>query len=96
MDTFTEPELGSTIEVRAQIEGADPHRVPVRWLYDELMPDGQVHRHVWDQVYHRREEHRLRQLIQLSPLKIQAIYGDYLRGPYVPRSDRLLLILENQ
>jgi trans-aconitate methyltransferase len=91
LDSFTDPQLGTSIEVRAKITG-DPGTLRVTWLYDEILPDGQVERHEWDQVYYQRTELDVRDLVKKSGLRVNSVHGDYDCTPHLPESERLLVV----
>jgi hypothetical protein len=65
--------------------------VHVTWIYDELLPDGTVHRHLWEQIYYQRSEETLSRIMEKCGLEIHAIYGDYDFSSYQKGSNRLLL-----
>ena len=94
LDVFTDPESGSSIELRAKIDDQIPGQIKVIWLYDELLPDGRVQRHPWEEIYYLRKEEHLRRLVVQCGLSVRAIYGDYDFSRYLPGSDQLLLVLE--
>ena len=91
LDVFTDPTTNTSIEVRASSVG-DPGSLQVTWLYDELLPDGRVERHQWDQVYFQRTEAEVKKLFTRSGLKVDAVYGDYDFSPYSSASERLLVL----
>jgi SAM-dependent methyltransferase len=94
LDVFMEPETGTSIELRAKVDDQIPGQMRVTWLYDELLPDGQVIRHPCEEVYYQRKQDQLRQLILQCGLTVRAIYGDYDFSQYLPESEQLLLVLE--
>jgi SAM-dependent methyltransferase len=91
LDVFTDPMANTSIEVRA-ISVGDPGSLQVTWLYDELLPDGRVERHQWDQVYFQRTEAEVKNLFTWSGLKVHAVYGDYDFSRYSSASERLLVL----
>lgn len=94
LDSFSDPIKGTAIELRAQIDAQDVHRVNVTWLYDELHPDGRITRHQWEQTYYQRGEEKVRKLIEKCGLSLHSTYGGYAFEPYKPDSERLLAVLE--
>ncbi|TFH35712.1 MAG: class I SAM-dependent methyltransferase [Anaerolineales bacterium] len=96
LDVFTDPETGASIELRALVDDQTSRGVNVTWLYDELLADGRVIRHPWEQVYFQRTVDQLRQLIQQSGLSVRSIYGDYDFSPLLPESGQLLMVLEHK
>jgi trans-aconitate methyltransferase len=94
LDVFNDAELGTSIELRAEVDDTNLAQVEVRWLFDELHPDGTVKRHLWKQIYYQRELDQLEQLVRTCGLCIRATHGSYHFSPYQSDSERLLMILE--
>ena len=94
LDVFIEPETGTSIELRAVVDDQIPGQLSVTWLYDELLPDGQVMRHPLEEIYYQRREDQLRQLVLECGLTVRSVFGDYDFSEYNPGSEQLLLVLE--
>jgi SAM-dependent methyltransferase len=67
-------------------------RYRVRWLYDELFPDGGVVRHEIDTVYHLRGPERVRELVAAAGFPTSHAYGSYHLEAYQPNSERLIVL----
>jgi SAM-dependent methyltransferase len=94
IDVFHDAEQGTSIELRAEVDDTNLAQVEVRWLYDELHPDGTVKRHLWKQIYYQREVAQLEHLIRMCGLRIRSMHGDYDFTPYQSDSERLLMTLK--
>lgn len=94
LDSFFEPVKGTSIELSARVNDQDAERVVVDWLYDELLPDGKVIRHEWEQVFYQRNEEKVRKLVQNSGLSLRSLHGGYNFEPCHPEAERLLVVLE--
>lgn len=94
LDTFEDPERGTSIEVRASVQDRGAGEVAVTWKYDELNPDGSVKRYVWEQTYYLRSKLDLQQLIKSAGLSFRVIYGDYDFSHYKVDCDRQLVVIE--
>ncbi len=90
---FQDPESGHPVQVYArQSPAGPPNAVAVDWVFDELLPDGQVRRHTHQLVYHLRSVDRYRRLLLEAGLPGVTVHGDYDLAPYGPDSPRTILL----
>lgn len=91
--TYVETHSGNPVQVSAR--GDFDHeggRCRVRWLYDELFPDGRVQRHEIDTIYHLRGPERIGELMAGAGFPAVQAYGSYQLGAYQPISERLIVL----
>ena len=92
-DVFFHPADGEPVQVSSQWERiAD--QLAVTWDYDHLLPDGRVER-LSTRVHHylaSREEYGSE--FNTAGLQLTALFGDYDRSEYTPRSPYLILLAQ--
>jgi len=92
-DSFHEPALDRDVQVTAHQGAAGPDgAVPVRWQFDEMLPDGQVWRHAIDLRYYPRSPQDLRTLLEQAGFQLAEVFGGYDQRPYDAQEPSLLLI----
>lgn len=94
LDAFLDPETGHAVQVYARTERAAPQTAQVEWLYDELLPEGEVRRHARRVTYHLWEPGNLEQALRQASYRQVAFFGDYDRTPFAPDSPRLLVVAQ--
>jgi SAM-dependent methyltransferase len=90
---YFEPISEHPIQVyaRHQLE-AEGSTLHVTWSFDELFPDGNVHRTIHKVTYHLRSIQETARLLHQSGLTLIVIYGDYDFGALDPESYELILL----
>jgi SAM-dependent methyltransferase len=92
--TMVEAETDSWI-VQQSSRSLDRERkvIHVAWLFDvSPRQGGPVHRTIIERDLHYWYAHELELALQEAALVMDAIYGDYERGPYREESERLLIV----
>ena len=93
IDTFIDPESGHGCQVFAHQDlTKEPECLSVTWIYDELLPQGEVRR------YEATVNHFLRSVSKMDSLLTGAgfgqieVFGGYDRSPYRISSEHLLFV----
>ncbi len=94
LDVFLEPETGHAVQVYARTGSLAPEVAQVEWVYDELLPEGEVRRHTHRMAYHLWEPNELEQALRKAGYREIALFGDYNRAPLTSDSPRLLVVAE--
>ncbi len=93
LSVYTDSETGHPIQVYAdQRLDSDRRKLEVTWIYDELFPDGQVHRLEFPVTYYLRSKESMCRLVKGSHFSHLCFYGDYNFAPLEPDSERMLLV----
>jgi trans-aconitate methyltransferase len=96
LDFFVESESGNPIQISAQQRMLpDSEAVAVSWHYDELLPDGLVSRHQFENTYHLRTPETLKRLLTKAEYADVSLYGDYEFGAFGEPSKRMIVIATN-
>lgn len=92
LSEFMEPESGHPIQLYARQEKMGKRQLEVTWHYDQLAPDGTVHRHSLQQRYHLRSAQEMVELLDASGFRSIEIFGGYDLSPLSLGSPRMLVM----
>ena len=90
-EIITHPETGHPIQVSSAWERVGD-RVTFHWIYDHLLPDGQVEREQFSTQHELMPLADYRAALEASGLIVHAVYGDTDRSPHSPESPYLIFL----
>lgn len=90
-ETFTHPLSGNPVQVSSAWKRSARH-FTVTWIYDHLLPDGQVQRLTIQAAHSLEPPEAYQEALALVGLQIMAVYGDFDRSQFTPDSPYLILV----
>ncbi len=90
-ESFPHPDTGDPIQVSSAWERVGD-RVTFTWIYDHLLPDGQVVREQISSQHEVMPRTAYQAALEASGLALLEVYGDIDRSPYSPESPYLILV----
>lgn len=92
IDVFPDPESSHPIQVNARTRRLGRGRASVTWTYDELFPDGRVHRTEIPTVYEFRTRAHLRRMLKAAGFTGVRYFGNYDLRAYTSSSPHLIAL----
>jgi SAM-dependent methyltransferase len=93
--TFTHPETGATVLQQAStLLDRAAQLLHVTWIYDEVSAGGQVQRAVVPITLRYTFPAEMALLLELTGLRLVALYGSYARDPFDDAGERLIVLAE--
>jgi SAM-dependent methyltransferase len=92
IDVFPDPESSRPIQVYARTRRLGRGRASVTWTYDELLPDGRVHRTELPMVYELRTRSHLRRMFREAEFTGLRFFGNYDLRAYTSSSPHLIVL----
>ena len=92
IDVFPDPESSHPIQVYARTRRLGRERASVTWTYDELLPDGRVHRTEIPMVYELRTRSHLRRVFREAGFSGVRFFGNYDLRAYTSSSPHLIVL----
>jgi SAM-dependent methyltransferase len=93
-EIFTHPRSGNPVQASSSWDRS-AQCFAMSWHYDHLLPDGTVHRSTVRARHNLSKVEDYTQSLRSAGLFLEALYGDFNRGPYRPDSEHLILIAGN-
>jgi len=90
-ETFLHPLTGNPVQVSSAWRRSS-RGFSLWWMYDHLLPDGQVQRTTLEVKHELRPPEVYLEEFYLAGLKPAALYGDYDFSAYTPESQYLILV----
>ncbi len=92
-DEFTLPQTGNPVQVSSTLRRTG-HTVALTWIYDHLLPDGQVQRFMLRADQHIFTPEQLIDQFGRAGLQVSEMFGDFDRSPYRGDSPHLVVLAE--
>ncbi|GAB4520995.1 MAG: class I SAM-dependent methyltransferase [Anaerolineae bacterium] len=90
--TFLEPESGHLVMQQSHSYlDRTSQLLYVKWIYDEIAPDGTVRRTFAPIVLYYYFLSELRLLLQMAGFEVEAVYGDTAQGDYFDGCERMVV-----
>jgi SAM-dependent methyltransferase len=90
-DEFIDPYTGNPVQVSSSWR-CTKRVFHLTWIYDLLLPDGTVGRHVVNTLQHITPINTYLSEIKNARLVVRELYGDFDRSPYSEDSPQLIII----
>ncbi len=90
-DEFILPESGNPVQVSSSWRRTKS-QFAITWIYDQLLPDGNVERVAMQTVHWRNSPETYFGEIQAAGLEIASMYGDFDRSAYAAGSPNLIIM----
>jgi SAM-dependent methyltransferase len=92
IDVFPDLETSHPIQVYARTRRLGRERASVTWIYDELLPDGRVHRAEIPMTYQLRTRTDLRRMFREAEFTGVRFFGNYDLRAYTSSSPHLIAL----
>ncbi len=92
-DEFTLPQTGNPVQISSAWQRSG-ERFSLSWIYDHLLPDGQVERYTIETSQHIYTPEQLTEEFGQADLHVCEIFGDFDRSVYRGDSPHLIVLAE--
>jgi SAM-dependent methyltransferase len=94
-EEFILPRTGNPVQVSSSWL-RDRNTFTIKWIYDQLMPDGMVQRTTTQAVHFRIPVKTYLEEIQSAGMNVVSTYGDYDQTPYTDETPNLIILATNR